>query len=261
MSVSTKSRSQPIAATDAGLHFEETGTGNPLVFVPGFSASFNDYASLRALLSQRYRVISIDLPGSGRSGPQPRNYTRSYLEDDAATIAALVRSRVSVPVHIVGHSDGGEVGLLMAALQPDIVRSVVTWGAAGSVDETHRDIASFFHNVIDDKSEQSESYRAYLVDAYGAENARAMTQSLARAIGAIIDDGGDISRSRAGQIRCAVLLVSGEHDAFAPKALIEEYASRIPVAETVEIAGGGHDIHATHAEVFEQKVLGWLMSH
>lgn len=244
-----------------GLHFDEAGTGDPVVFLPGFSASFNDYGPLRSLLSRHYRVISIDLPGSGRSGPQPRTYTRHYFEDDAATIAAFVRSRLNVPFHIVGHSDGGEVALLIAALHPGAARSVVAWGAGGSVDETHRGVLSFFHDVVDEKSEQNESYRNYLVNAYGVENARLMTQSFARAIGAIIDDGGDISRSRADQIRCPVLLVTGEHDVFAPKALIDTYAGSVPGAETVEIAGGGHDIHVTHGEQLEQKVLGWLRSH
>lgn len=246
---------------DTGLHFDEAGAGDPVVFLPGFSGSFNDYTPLRTLLSSHYRVISIDLPGSGRSGPQPRSYSRHYLEDDAATIAAFVRSRVDMPVHFVGHSDGGEVALLIAALHPGTARSVVAWGAGGSLDETHRGVVSFFHDVIDDKSEQNEGYRSYLINAYGEENARLMTQSVARAIGAIIDDGGDISRSRVGQIRCPVLLVTGEHDVFAPKALIDAYAASVSAAETVEIAGGGHDIHAIHAEQFEQKVFSWLLTH
>ena len=92
------------------------------------------------------------------------------------------------------------------------------------------------------------------------ENARAMTQSFAQVIRAVIDDGGDISRNKADQIRCPVLLITGEHDVFAPRALIDAYASRVSVAETVEVAGGGHDIHVTHALIFEQKVLNWLES-
>ena len=250
-----------IGALATDLHFEETGAGDPLIFLPGFSVSFTDYPSIRALLSRHWRVISIDLPGSGHSGPQPRSYTRHYLDDDAKTIAAFVRSRVSGAAHIVGHSDGGEVGLLIAALHNGVARSLVAWGATGAVDETHRGVASFFYNVIDDKSEESAEYRRYLINAYGEESARAMTQSLSRVIMAAIDDGGDLSRSKADQIRCPVLLVTGEHDVFAPKALIDAYASRVSKAETVEVAGGGHDIHVTHSLIFEQKVLNWLKSH
>lgn len=250
-----------IGALPTDLHFEETGAGDPLVFLPGFSATFTDYPSIRALLSRHWRVISIDLPGSGRSGPQPRSYTRHYLEDDARTITAFVRSRVSGPVHIVGHSDGGEVGLLIAALHTGVAKSVVAWGATGAVDETHRGVASFFYNVIDDKSAESAGYRDYLINAYGEENARAMTQSFGQVIRAVIDDGGDISLSKADQIRCPVLLITGEHDVIAPKALIDAYASRVSMAETVEVADGGHDIHVTHTLIFEQMVLNWLESH
>lgn len=77
----------------------------------------------------------------------------------------------------------------------------------------------------------------------------------------MIDNGGDISRNKADQIRCPVLLITGEHDVFAPKALIDAYASRVSVAETVEVAGGGHDLHVTHTLIFERKVLDWLESH
>jgi valacyclovir hydrolase len=164
-------------------------------------------------------------------------------------------------MHVVGHSDGGEVGLLIAALHPGVARSVVAWGATGAIDETHRGAATFFHNVVDDKSEESAAYRDYLINAYGGKNARIMTQSFARVISAAIEDGGDISLSRAHQIRCPVLLIAGEHDAFASRALIEAYASRVSVAKTVEIAGGGHDVHATHTLLFEQTVLNWLRWH
>jgi pimeloyl-ACP methyl ester carboxylesterase len=47
----------------------------------------------------------------------------------------------------------------------------------------------------------------------------------------------------------------GEHDVFAPRAVIDAYASRVSVAQTVEVAGGGHDIHVTHTLIFERKVL------
>jgi valacyclovir hydrolase len=99
--------------------------------------------------------------------------------------------------NIVGHSDGGEVALLLAALHKDVARSVVVWGAAGVANETHRNAVSFFRDVVDDMSEDSAEYRDYLIKAYGEQNARSMTQSFARAMTAIIEDNGDISRSRA----------------------------------------------------------------
>ncbi len=83
-----------------------------------------------ALVAAGYRVIAADLPGSGRSEPQPRTYTATFYEDDARSFAALLQQLATGPAHLMGFSDGGEISLLMAALTPGVARSVVTWGAA-----------------------------------------------------------------------------------------------------------------------------------
>lgn len=240
------------------LHVEEAGTGDPVVFLPGFSVGFADYEPIRARLADGYRVLSIDLPGSGRSGPQPRDFRATYYQDDAETIATLIRSWASEPVHLVGHSDGGEVALLIAALHADLARSVVVWGAAGHLNDSHRGIVEFFNAIIDNPTSESAPYRAQLIAAYGEEGARLTTKSFAGAIASIIAKGGDISLSKAHQIRCSTLLITGEDDAFAPPALVEAYAKRVPTAETEVAKGAGHDVHETHAGWFERRVFDWL---
>src|SRR5919109_192357 len=74
------------------LHIEERGRGDALLFLPGFTESADEFERLVATLADRYHVIAIDLPGSGRSGPQPRAYTADLYEDDAwlAAFAELV---------------------------------------------------------------------------------------------------------------------------------------------------------------------------
>jgi valacyclovir hydrolase len=245
----------------SSLYYEETGAGDPIVLLPGITDSIAMYGRLRAALSRTYRVIGIDLPGSGKSGPQPRNYTPTYYEDDANAIADLVSSRTDVPAHFVGHSDGGEVVLLIAALFPDMVRSVFTWGATGAVDESHRGVVAWFANAVDDLSPETADFRAHLIEGYGEDNARAMMQSFARAVTSIIDAGGDISRSKAHQIVSPALLIAGEHDALASKALVDKVAERVPKAEVVELKGAGHLLHDTHAEWFERKLTEWLAAH
>lgn len=244
----------------SSLYYEESGVGDPVVLLPGFSSSIADHMALRTALSPDYRVIAVDLPGSGKSGPQPRRYTRTYYEDDARAIAALARSRTAAPVHLLGHSDGGEVALLIAALYPDIARSALVWGAAGAVTNSQRNTIMTFGNVIDEAPPDWADYRAYLIKAYGEDNARAMTRSFATAVLSIIDDGGDISLSMASQITSPVLLVVGEHD-MVPKSMIDDYAKQVQLAETIEVKDAGHDLHNTHAEWFMQKVLTWLAAH
>jgi valacyclovir hydrolase len=246
------------------IYYEESGSGDPILLLPGFAGSLAEFSALReAFVSAVYRVIAADLPGSGRSQPQPRVYTASSYDDDAQAYAALLRQLGAAPAHLMGFSDGGEISVLMAALIPTIARSVVAWGATGVLSDPTGQLRDAMYNVVDHPIPPMQGFRDYLVAAYGEANARAMTQNVVSAIVAIIETrGGDISRTKAGNITCPVLLITGEHDFFAPPALIAELAAQIRTVETRIVEGGGHDpLHNTRAEWFAQTILNGLKAH
>lgn len=243
------------------IYYEESGSGDPVLLLPGFSDSIAGHTLLRETLQPHYRVIAADLPGSGRSQPQPRQYTASYFDDDARSFVALLQKVAGGPTHLVGFSDGGEDALLMAAQAPEVARSVLTWGAAGVVSDPSGQLREAMRNVVDRPIPPLQDYREYLVATYGEANARAMTQSFAKALSAIIEAGGDISRSKVGAIACPALLIVGEHDMFVSKALIDELAVHIHTAETMEVEGVGHDLHNARPAWFVQTVLDWLKRH
>ena len=85
------------------IYYEEQGAGNPILLMPGFSQGIHELMNLRdALAAAGYRVIAADLPGSGRSLPQPRQYTASYYHDDAAAFAALLEQLGTGPAGLMG---------------------------------------------------------------------------------------------------------------------------------------------------------------
>jgi pimeloyl-ACP methyl ester carboxylesterase len=241
------------------IYYEETGNGTPVLLLPGFTDSIERHEVLRRALELHYRVIAADLPGSGRSGPQPRQYTPSYFEDDARALAALLRHLKAEPAHLLGFSDGGEDALLMAALDPSIARSVVAWGAGGSFSDPGGHLRQTMYNLIDYPIPPLKGFRDQLVERYGETNARAMTQSEVTALGAIIDAGGDVSRSKVGNIACPVLLIAGANDMFVPKSLIDELAGNIRTVETLIVEGAGHDVHNARPAWFAQAVGDWLL--
>jgi pimeloyl-ACP methyl ester carboxylesterase len=245
------------------IYYEEQGSGTPVLLLPGFSQSIAAYAALRGVLAAAgYRVIAADLPGSGRSGPQPRAYTATYYTDDARAFAALLQHLAAGPAHLIGFSDGGMTSLLMAAQAPGTVRSVVTWGAAGTISDPGGQMRAVMYNVVDQPIPPLQGLRDYLVAAYGEANARAMTQSMVAAKTAIIEQaGGDVSLSRAGDIACSVLLVAGEHDMFAPPALASQLAARVPTAEVLVAEGAAHDVYGDRPEWMTQTILDWLGKH
>lgn len=239
------------------IYYEDEGKGEAAVLLPGWAGSIEEFSLLREALRQRYRVIAADPPGSGRSGPQPRQYTATYYNDDAQSFLALLDHLGVQSAHLMGFSDGGEYSLLMATLAPKRARSVVTWGAAGQLAAPPELLDAFF-NLVDSPIEGMEDFASYLKTTYGEANARAMTQSLATACRAIVEAGGDISRSRAGEISCPVLLMTGEHDFFAPPALVSELAAEIKDARFVEVEGAEHEVHAAQPEWLVATVVEWL---
>jgi valacyclovir hydrolase len=243
------------------IYYEESGAGEPVLLLPGFSDRIEGHSTLRRALVPNNRVIAADLPGSGRSGPQPREYTASYLADDARSFAALMRSLGTGPTHLLGFSDGGEVALLMAEQSPDLVRSVLAWGACGTISDPDGQLRATMSGVIDHPIPPMQGYRDYLVTTYGEANARATTQNLVKAMDAIVAAGGDLSAEKAGDIACPVLLIAGEYDMFVPRALLDKIASRLRHGETIVVEGAGHDVHNARPEWFTRTVLDWLAKH
>ncbi len=106
-------------------------------------------------------MIAADVPGSGRSGPQPRTYTPSYYHDDARVFLAMLDSVVASPACLVGFSDGGEYALLMATQRPEAVRSVVTWGSVGALPQAP-ELTEAFSALIDDPIPPLAAFSAYM---------------------------------------------------------------------------------------------------
>ena len=77
---------------DVRIYYEESGAGDPLLLLPGWGGSIQELEPIREALAKNFRVIAADLPGSGKSGPQPRTYTPTYFDEDARAFIAMLDS-------------------------------------------------------------------------------------------------------------------------------------------------------------------------
>ena len=112
-----------------------------------------------------------------------------------------------------------------------------------------------------DPIEPLQDLAAYLVDAYGVDNARAMARSWGTALRAVIDSGGDISLSRAADIRCASLLLTGTGDPVCPPSLVAAMADAMPRGTLREVPGAGHDVHRSHGPWLASTIAEWIGGH
>lgn len=241
------------------VYYEENGSGDTVLLMPGWAGTIAEFGELRAELASGFRVVAVDLPGSGRSQPQPRRYPSGYYLDDARALLGLLDALGVAAAHLAGSSDGGEEALLMAALEPARALSVVTWGAAGRIVASPDQLDELAH-AVDRPTRPLVTLAAYLAEAHGADGARIMTESWAQAMREIIAAGGDISRSRAPSITCPALLITGSGDPFCPPGLVRDMADAIPRGTYLE-ADGGHDLYQSHRRWLVSAITGWLSDH
>ena len=110
-----------IRAHELGAAASERPT---VMCLPSTGLSGLQWRRLGKLLQARgYRVLALDWIGYGESEDWPRARAPFRTEYDVDVAAALL-DRCAGPVHLVGHSYGGRVGLALALRQPDRIRSL-----------------------------------------------------------------------------------------------------------------------------------------
>ena len=118
------------------VHYRDVGPRDdplPIVLLHGSSASLHTWEGwARALRGQR-RVISLDLPAFGLTGPFTGAYAgQAYTGSNYARFVLDVLDRLAVPQFVVaGNSLGGEVAWRIAAAAPQRVAQLVLVDAAG----------------------------------------------------------------------------------------------------------------------------------
>lgn len=117
-----------------GLRYavEETGAGEPLVLLHGFTGCAANWRPLLPRLAERHRVIAIDLPGHGHSDA-PATVARYKMPRVAADLVELLTRRAAAPAHWLGYSMGGRLALYMAVRQSSVVRSLTLVSATAGL--------------------------------------------------------------------------------------------------------------------------------
>src|SRR6185503_6047089 len=110
-----------LSLSDIQLYYEEHGEGAPLVLIPGFASGSWIWFKQVAPLSQRFRVITFDPRGIGRSSVKSGPLTMRLHADD---VGSLLRELDIKRAHILGASFGGFVAQEFALAYPGMTRSL-----------------------------------------------------------------------------------------------------------------------------------------
>ena len=124
------------------IHYQDSGPKDApvLLLLHGFGSSLQTWDVWAQSLESKYRVIRLDLPGFGLTGPNP---DQKYADlDDVQAIARFADHLGLTEFSLLGHSMGGKIAWNFAAAYPQrAVKWIVPFAAGGSGDTIARLLA------------------------------------------------------------------------------------------------------------------------
>jgi pimeloyl-ACP methyl ester carboxylesterase len=120
---------------DANLHYRDEGKGKSVVLVHGYLESMDIWGSFKDELSRSYRVITIDLPGHGRSDTVCEIHTMEVMADAVEIVLNHLDIGRTV---VIGHSMGGYVTLAFAEIFPEKTAGFCLFHSHGFADSEEK---------------------------------------------------------------------------------------------------------------------------
>jgi len=127
-----------IEAEGYSFEYIEGGSGETILFVHGFGGQKRSWLRYCKLLSSKYRVIAVDLPGHGGT---PHVEGQNYdLESLTKTLHVFTKAANLEKFHLVGLSMGGGVSTVYAAHYPQDVKSLILLNPFGVITPKRSDL-------------------------------------------------------------------------------------------------------------------------
>lgn len=121
---------QQLRVHDLNIHYYQGGSpnGETLVLIHGFAADKDNWLRFSRHLTDRYRVIALDLPGFGDSDRPAGSYD---VGTQTERLGDILDALGIDQAHLLGNSMGGHIAALFAARYPSRVRSLALFANAG----------------------------------------------------------------------------------------------------------------------------------
>lgn len=123
-------------STGRRIHFDDLGTGSPLLGIPGAMAGRRSLiAPLVRALANRHRIIAMDLRDEGENEPESEYYTMADLVGDAVAVLDAVGVEQA---HVLGYSLGGVVAQQLTLNHPERVERLIVMSSFSVSTRGHR---------------------------------------------------------------------------------------------------------------------------
>jgi pimeloyl-ACP methyl ester carboxylesterase len=217
------------------LYYETYGSGEPLILLHGNGGSINSFSNQIPFFEKYYHVIAIDSRMQGKSGGLSDSISYDMMASD---FCALLDYLNIDSAYVLGWSDGGIDGLIMAMRCPEKVKRLAVSGANIVPDSSalpNSDIVSMKNFVEHDKTASKTEIALNKMMLYQPNIIFADLQ----------------------KIRCPVLVMAGDHDIIKPEHTLKIFQS-IPLAFLCVFPDSNHGVCQQHPKLFNETVLAFF---
>lgn len=257
------------------VHVTDTGgDGPPVVFGHGLLFSGWMFSAQVEALRDRYRCVTVDWRGQGQSPPaRSGGYDMDTLTGD---LVGVLDALDLGPVHYVGLSMGGFVGMRLAARHPERLRSLTLLDTSAGPEDPdkiaqYKLLASVYRLVGmrpvagkvepimfapgfgDDPAERAQ------IEEWMGQLRRVRRGGMKAAIRGVTDR--EAILPELGRITAPTIVATGEHDVATPVAKAEVIAGAIPGSRLVVIPGAGHSSTIERPDAVTEILEGHLAAN
>lgn len=238
------------------ISYQVEGIGTPIVLLHGWGAEANTFRYVIDRLSDKHQIFALDLPGFGLSEMPPDAWDAS----DYAKIITTFFDKLNIDkAHLIGHSYGGRISIVLAAEQPEKVNKLILVDSAGIIPPR---TMKYYLQI-------SLAKTGRLLRKCGAFGKR-LADNIANRVGSkdykqagpmratLVKSVNQNLRPLLPTIKAATLLIWGENDTDTPISFGKIMQNEIPNADLVILKGAGHFSFLDKPEEFCQSVEAFL---
>lgn len=219
----------------------------PVILLHGAFVSSDIWGFEVPLLMKTHQVIVVDSRGHGRSTMVTQPFTYDLMAEDVLQLMDHLKIKKA---SIVGWSDGGIIGMILAIRHPERINKLFTFGA-------NYDLSGY-------QTEAPDSAMSAKFMSRAQENYRRLSPTpenftgLKKALGKMYDTEPNLKPAQLKTIQSPTVIAYGQYEQFIKPEHFQELARLIPGAKLVMIPNVGHGGPLQDPARFHQAVIALL---
>ncbi|MBC7627529.1 alpha/beta fold hydrolase [Ferruginibacter sp.] len=218
------------------MYYEIYGTGKPLLIIHGNGGSIKDFSKQIPYFKKEYKVILADSRAQGRSTDTKDSLDYNMMADD---LNALLNHLHLDSCFVIGWSDGGINGLLLAIRHPEKVKKLAVTGANLWPDSSAVDpkILNWLAGMVDSLKKVNQTPEI--------KNQYKLLEMMTREP--------NITLNQLHTVKCPTLVIGGDHDALLPRHTLI-IAENIPQSYLWILPNSGHATPVNYSKQFNETI-------